>query len=208
MWLPQKVSWHLHVIIQLRFRLKRKYKISITWITQFVAYPCALFRDNCIPAECLSSLLSPSLRLSVCMRQVDNHAGFEVLTAMVMKGSICWDITQGSPFKVSSRVRGTCLHLQRQRISQAWNQRETRRQAGTHVPPKGWSTFNTLHGITSQKTELFMLRTTGKIFMKSGNEEFYKRLSSHPNFHLSVYQLILMTTGHELLQMFMHISQA
>jgi hypothetical protein len=41
--------------------------------------------------------------------------GFEVLTAMVIKYIIFWDITLCSPLKVNRRYEGTyCLHLQSQ----------------------------------------------------------------------------------------------
>jgi hypothetical protein len=35
------------------------------------------------------------------MKQEGLHIGSEVLTAMVMKSSILWDITPGSPLKVN-----------------------------------------------------------------------------------------------------------
>jgi hypothetical protein len=39
--------------------------------------------------------------------------GFEVLTAVVRKSSIFWDVTPHSPLKVGCRFGGTCLlHLQ------------------------------------------------------------------------------------------------
>jgi hypothetical protein len=39
--------------------------------------------------------------------------GFEVVTAVVMKSTLFWDITPYSPLKVSHCFRGTyCLHLQ------------------------------------------------------------------------------------------------
>jgi hypothetical protein len=45
--------------------------------------------------------------------------GFEVLTPMVMKSSVVWDITPCSPVKVNERSAGTWrLHLQGPRISQ------------------------------------------------------------------------------------------
>jgi hypothetical protein len=45
---------------------------------------------------------------------------FEVLTAVVMKSSIFWNITPRSPLEVIRSFRGTCrLHLQGRRISQA-----------------------------------------------------------------------------------------
>jgi hypothetical protein len=49
----------------------------------------------------------------------------EVLTAVVMKSSIFWDITLCSPLKVNQRLGGTChLHVQDRRISQERNQHE------------------------------------------------------------------------------------
>jgi hypothetical protein len=48
---------------------------------------------------------------------------FEVLTAVVKKSSVFWDITPCSPLKVNRPFEGTCrLHLQGRRISQARNQ--------------------------------------------------------------------------------------
>jgi hypothetical protein len=50
--------------------------------------------------------------------------GFEVLTAVVMKSSVFWDIMPCSPLKLYRRFGGTCrLHLQRRRICQARSQR-------------------------------------------------------------------------------------
>jgi hypothetical protein len=70
--------------------------------------------------------------------------GFEVLTAVVVKSCIFWDVTPCSPLKLNRRFGGTCrLHLQGRRISQARNQRE----AGGKL--------NGLHAVTSQKVELF-----------------------------------------------------
>jgi hypothetical protein len=52
-------------------------------------------------------------------------AGFEVLTAVVMKGSVFWDKTPCSPLKVKRRFGGKCrLHLQGRRISQPRRQYE------------------------------------------------------------------------------------
>jgi hypothetical protein len=48
------------------------------------------------------------------------NVGFEVLTAVVMKSTIFWDITPCSPLKVNRRFGGTHrLHLQSRRISRA-----------------------------------------------------------------------------------------
>jgi hypothetical protein len=59
------------------------------------------------------------------------YVGSEVLTAVVMKSAIFWDITPCSPLKVSRRFGRTYrLHFQGQRISRARNQRESRCHAG------------------------------------------------------------------------------
>jgi hypothetical protein len=53
--------------------------------------------------------------------------GFEVLTAVVIKNTLFWDIISCSLLKVSLYFRGTYgFHLQGQRISHARNQRESR----------------------------------------------------------------------------------
>jgi hypothetical protein len=58
------------------------------------------------------------------------YVGFEVLTAVVMKSSIFWDITPCSLLKVNRGFGGTYRHhLQGRRISLARNQRERRWQA-------------------------------------------------------------------------------
>jgi hypothetical protein len=55
--------------------------------------------------------------------------GSEVLTAVVMKSSMFWDITPCSQLKVNRRFTGTChLHLQGRRKSRARYQRESRWQ--------------------------------------------------------------------------------
>jgi hypothetical protein len=40
-----------------------------------------------------------------------NYFPFEVLTAVVMKSSICWDITPCSPLKVNRRFGGSACNL-------------------------------------------------------------------------------------------------
>jgi hypothetical protein len=53
------------------------------------------------------------------------NSGFEVLTAVVIKSFIFWDITPCSPLKVSRLFGRTYrLHLHGRRISQARIQRE------------------------------------------------------------------------------------
>jgi hypothetical protein len=53
------------------------------------------------------------------------YSRFEVFKAVVMKGSIFWDITPCSPLEVNRRFGGKCrLYLQGRRISEVRNQRE------------------------------------------------------------------------------------
>jgi hypothetical protein len=55
-----------------------------------------------------------------------NYLGFEVLTAVVMKGTIFWDVTPFSPLSANRRFGGTYrLHLKGRKISRARNQRES-----------------------------------------------------------------------------------
>jgi hypothetical protein len=59
-----------------------------------------------------------------CNSFVD-YVGFEVLTAVIMKSSIFWDITLCSPLKDNRCFGGTCrLHLQGRRKSHERNRRE------------------------------------------------------------------------------------
>jgi hypothetical protein len=54
---------------------------------------------------------------------------FEILTEVVMKSSVVWNITLCRPMRVNRSLRGTYrLHLQGRRISQARNQREACRK--------------------------------------------------------------------------------
>jgi hypothetical protein len=65
-------------------------------------------------------------------REKLNQMALEVLTAVVMKSTVLWDITPCSALKSNRRFRGTYgLHLQGRRISQARNQSESRWQ-GEH----------------------------------------------------------------------------
>jgi hypothetical protein len=55
------------------------------------------------------------------------NSGFELLTAVVMKSTIFWDITPCSPLSVNRRFGGTYrIHLQGRIICRARNQRESR----------------------------------------------------------------------------------
>jgi hypothetical protein len=58
------------------------------------------------------------------------YVGFEVLTAVVTRGNVFWDITPCSPFKVNRCFGGIYrFHHQGRRINRARNQSETRWQA-------------------------------------------------------------------------------
>jgi hypothetical protein len=49
-----------------------------------------------------------------------HYVGFGVLTAVVAKSSVFWDVTPCSPLKINQCSGGTsCLHLQCRRVSQS-----------------------------------------------------------------------------------------
>jgi hypothetical protein len=91
-----------------------------------------------------------------CNEMVFN--GSEVLTAVVMKSTIFWDIMLCSPLRVNQRFGGGTyrLHLQGWRLSWASDQRE---RWWRHVPLKSKLTFNGLQGIISQKIGLFVFNS-------------------------------------------------
>jgi hypothetical protein len=60
-----------------------------------------------------------------CLKKRNGLVSFEVLTAVVMKSFIFWDITPFSPVEVKRRFGETyCLHLQCRRVSQTSGQPE------------------------------------------------------------------------------------
>jgi hypothetical protein len=70
--------------------------------------------------QCKCPLLSV---IAVCLDAVSSKLSFEVLTAVVVKGSVFWDITPYTPLKVNRRFGGIRrLQLHDQRISQTRNQ--------------------------------------------------------------------------------------
>jgi hypothetical protein len=88
----------------------------------------------------------------------------EVLTAVVIKSTILWDIMFCSPLNVNRRFLGTCrLHLQGLRIRQARNKREagSERSYLCHIgleatiPSKRRLTFNGVHGVIAQEMKLY-----------------------------------------------------
>jgi hypothetical protein len=67
---------------------------------------------------------------------------------VVMNSYLLWNITPYGPFEVNWRFGGTCrLHLQGRKISRARNQHEW--------DSKQSSVSNGLHGVISQKVQLF-----------------------------------------------------
>jgi hypothetical protein len=72
-----------------------------------------------------------------------------VETSWTLKSTIFWDITLCSLLSIYRRFGGTYrLHLQGRKISLArWRR---------HIPPKRRFTLNGLHGVISQKIELFI----------------------------------------------------
>jgi hypothetical protein len=79
--------------------------------------------------------------------------GFEVLTAVIMKSTIFWDITPCSLLRVNRRFGGTyCLHLQGRRISWARSQHESRWQDG------GDMFFRNVGWLSMDYTELYPRR--------------------------------------------------
>jgi hypothetical protein len=80
-----------------------------------------------VTASLFSLEICPPTSRRLCHRRSNAHEGFAVLTALVIKSCIFWDITPCSPLKVNLRFGVTCrLHLQGQRISRARNQCESR----------------------------------------------------------------------------------
>jgi hypothetical protein len=107
-------------------------------------------------SPCLSFPLVSIILYQGCARP-------EVLTAVVMKNSIFWDITPCSLLKVNWHFKGRVAFIFRVKevlillasvwflawlILWPWRWRQ-------HVPLKHRVTFNKLHGIICQKTELF-----------------------------------------------------
>jgi hypothetical protein len=60
------------------------------------------------------------------------NVGFDVLIAVVMKSTLCWDITPCSPLSAKRRFERTYrFHLQGRKISRARTQLESRWQANS-----------------------------------------------------------------------------
>jgi hypothetical protein len=73
----------------------------------------------------------PGICLDRLSKTTKTYVGFEVLTAVVMKSTVFWDITPCNRLRVIRRFGGTYrLHHQGRRISRAENQREIRGASG------------------------------------------------------------------------------
>jgi hypothetical protein len=109
---------------------KKKFHPYMVWID-------IKFFSNC------TSIMKENKKFSYIFSSTKSFiAVFEVLTGVIMKSSIFWDITPRSLIKVNWCFRGTC-HLHPQGWSWTWRS-----------PPKRRLTFSYLHGIVYQKTEL------------------------------------------------------
>jgi hypothetical protein len=109
-----------------------------------------------------------------------DSVGFEVLRAVVMKNTVCCDITACSPLKVNRRFGGTSPPSLGQKKSWARNRSVCHLllrwflyrlilrpwSCRWHVPPKHRLTFNGLHGVVSQIIVLF---TVDSNFRKMNN---------------------------------------
>jgi hypothetical protein len=91
--------------------------------------------------------------------QHTSYVGSEVLSAVVIKSTILWDITSCSPLKVNRRFDGTYhLHFRGRisllsrwyltRLIRPWKWR-------LYIPPKHRLAFNGLHHVIFQKLVLF-----------------------------------------------------
>jgi hypothetical protein len=110
-----------------------------------------------------------------------NYVAFEVLTAVVMKSSIFWDITPCSPLKVNRSFGETSNSSPACHLLSLWFLARLilqPRRWGRRVPLKRRFTFNWLHDVISQKIELFTIGTR----MRIGRSEkrFDSRLGQRP----------------------------
>jgi hypothetical protein len=100
------------------------------------------------------------------MKHVPTYVGFEVLTAVVIKSTIFWDITSCSALSINRRFGGTYqLHLLlrwflSQLIFIPWRWRRC-------VPPKRRLTLNGLHGVIYRGNSNYKERCVALVSRKS-----------------------------------------
>jgi hypothetical protein len=132
----------------------------ILWIHILCGFSRLLNSNECTEVCCSITTGSVLTRIysTLCSINGWNSLEFDVLTSVVMKRPIFWDITQCSPLKDSRRFEGTCrIFLQGRRISQARNLHEVRSKQnewsrwGRNFPPKRRFSFNRLHSVVLQK---------------------------------------------------------
>jgi hypothetical protein len=130
---------------KLQYILSQKNSVSLAPIN------FATVQNNCT----LKSIILSFLIAEYCIIYV----WFEVLTAVVIKSLIFWDITPWSPLRVKEHFGGTSSRLKLcllpgsywylcWLILRLWRWRR-------HVPPKRQLAYNGLHGVVYQKIELF-----------------------------------------------------
>jgi hypothetical protein len=126
--------------------------VNLNWCQGAVAvYTSSLFIQTYLSSR---TWVGPGLSLSAvhytCVR-------FEVLTAVVMKSTIFWDITPCSPLKVNRHFGGTYCHFLSLwflawLIFRPWRWRR-------HIPRKRRLTFNGQNGVISLNLVLFIYYT-------------------------------------------------
>jgi hypothetical protein len=99
-----------------------------------------------------------------------HYVGFEVLTAVIMKITIFWDITPCSPLSVNRRFGGTyCLHLQGRKISRARSQCKSRWQAEPKVNRRFRGTYRLLQGQSASQASNQQKQAAGSVWMNKLN---------------------------------------
>jgi hypothetical protein len=151
--------------------------ILVAHFSGYLWHPCTLLVIQCCQL----------LKIIFCLRlvQIVNHIiGFEVLTAVVMKGSIFWDITLCSPLKVNRRFgRVSSLHIQRRRKKPPWT------RFACYLFHAGL--FLGLYFDPENEGDMF-LRNVGSLSMG------YTPLYLHPSLTFSFSLILLMSLSHSL----------
>jgi hypothetical protein len=94
-------------------------KIAVSWdVTPCSSAKVHFYRTSpqCIPEDStlLSNLISALMRCPQLHTKAVNcllYVGFEILTAVVMKSSVFWDIMRGSPLEVRISTVYTALYI-------------------------------------------------------------------------------------------------